>query len=293
MLNNWQDKIKRVISVTATISLVLSGFLPSGFVGSSPAHASDALWDFSDPNDYSVDWAKATVGANMAFRDVTFTAAADNLDSHGPTLDVIETDTPGRLLAGVGEWPAPYSVDYGANWTQDAPLPGGFEVFTNKFTKITSGANTGRIIGVGWVPGAPDTGGWSYSDDDGGAWTGHSTIAGSTRWTSTYYDPNLGWTFAGTNDTDNEIYISADDGATFTNDGSGIPPLQGDLNGALSVNDIIATSDGSTIYASSSKVNLADEQTTIFYTKDNGATWTEATMTGAIQKTYGLAIDTN
>ncbi|RLC37320.1 hypothetical protein DRH29_02415 [candidate division Kazan bacterium] len=289
MPNNLQVKLKRVTSVIATVALVLQGFLPGGFLNIQPARAATGTWHFTDPNNYTLGNG-TVVGDTYAFARLDLTASSDDLDSHGPTTDLIETDTAGRILAGVGEWPAPYSTNYGDTWTQDNPIEGGGEISTIKFTKITMGPNEGRIIGVGYDPGTPDVGGWSYTDDDGANWTGHNTIAGSTKWGAVYYEPITGRVWAGTNDPDNEIYYSLDDGLSFIN------VDQGDLSNVLEIHEIIADSSGDTIYAAATISGSSSTTTSIFYTTDTGLTWTQATRDTAgtaHASVYDLAVDSN
>lgn len=281
MLKHLVFRSRRIVTVLATVALVIQSFWPGSLLDISPAHAATGTWGLTDSGDYEAA-AGITVDDTYGLSNLDFTAASDNLDGFGPTTDLVETGTAGRILAGVSvyTYPAPYSVDYGANWTQGAAGIGG-EVCPRKFAKITNGLQAGRIVGVGTND--VGVGGWSYTDDDGASWVGHTTIAGTTQLSAAYYDSSAQRIWAGTDDVANLLYYSDDFGATFSRAGLGA------MNGANEVHSI--TSSGSVIYVGTT-IGVADAtNTATFYSNDAGVNWTQASKTGTQVPSAALDVE--
>ncbi|OGB74080.1 hypothetical protein A2V68_02530 [candidate division Kazan bacterium RBG_13_50_9] len=273
-----QDRFKRFISHSTTAALILQMVLVGGLFNSGilPAWADESqTWHFTASGDYDIG-VGVTVADTYAFSNLEYTPASDNLDSYGPTTDLVETDTAGRILAGtstVYTYPSPYSTDYGVTWNKDLPIIMGGEISNIKFAKVTNGGYSGRIIGVGFDDGTPiPEGGWCYTDDDGATWTGHDIVAGSTKWEAAYYDPIRRQLWAGTDDASNLLYYSTDFGASFTNTDVG------SLTNATEV--LTITSSGPVLYAGAIISGATGSSTAIFYSLDNGQIWSEATNSG-------------
>ena len=175
-----QLKIKQWIAYTAIAALVIQTIVPGGLFSwpASRALAATQSWDFSSASDYTSSDTSISILDGYAITDMTFNPAGDNLDSFGPTTDVIESSTAGQMLAAVGTAGAvPYSADYGGSWTSGTAPEN--DVTHNKLTRITAGDNSGRIIAGGSKTGVGGV--TQYTTDSGATWAASVTIANTTQ----------------------------------------------------------------------------------------------------------------
>lgn len=283
---------RRVLAVLVTAVLVIQSFLPTSFLGVSPARAADThTWHFTDPLDYAIDGGAgnfATVMDTYAILDLTFAASEDNLGSAGPTTDVIESTTAGRILAAVGTaGTAPYSTNYGNTWGSPVSIPESETTTTHvKLTRVAAGANSGRIVAGGSKPGTGAV--TNYTTDEGASWGASILVSVLTTQARAIKYMKPGVMLAGTGPGG-----LARDGFIFrdTNDGDGpwAPASMGGVD-AGSINAFAIS--GSNYLAAATLDTPVDNKVAVLYSTDEGLNWVQSGITGsATTNSTVLALD--
>ena len=111
MLVGVKTRARKLTSLLTALALAIQVVLPGGLFnfGLSPAMAATNTYHFTTASSYSVG-DDLTVADTYVSTNLLMSASADSMDSNGPTTDLVETDTAGRVLGAIGEYPDRKSV---------------------------------------------------------------------------------------------------------------------------------------------------------------------------------------
>ncbi|MFA5270474.1 MAG: hypothetical protein WC400_02625, partial [Patescibacteria group bacterium] len=287
------SKIKRLVSLTATVALVIQTIVPGGLF-SWPANFALAAqdWDFATASDYTLgDYASIIDG--YAIADMQFSGSSDAMDGiYGKVTDVIETSTAGRILAAVDTLDAnPYSTNYGHTWTIPVDSTPDLSNKHYKFSKWTNGTHSGRVVagGASYASDVTGDGAIWYTTDAGDHWSATVTLPDTTKVTAieTFGDVVMVGT-TGDDTNDDRVFVDRDQG------GAGpwitIDTLTWNATG---INDFALDKDVKTAMVGISTSSLAGGAVPIMYSTD-GLTWrAAATISGNSSISAVLAMATD
>jgi len=258
MQNNLRTKLKRVISVTATVLLVLQGFLPSGFMDISPAHAASNTWSFTTPGNYGTDSETTIFDGQATFNMTWDTTTGTGLPASSEIYDLFSPPTSGLVWAVITDGTVYKSINYGDSWnleTMPADFVGHHFVLTDGDVDIDY-----MVFGVDNISSAGE---YSRTDDDGASWN-----------TGNIGDVVL---VAGTHDSgDNLTWALEEDGTVQRTPSAGDAWDTEKASGLTSGEDIMWESDN-TIWASGSDGSGG----AVYFSEDSGVNWSAANLPGS------------
>lgn len=257
-------KFQRILSGLVALTLILQGVFPLFNLGIVPrAYAANQTWTFDDESDFTAT-SKTTIDSTGGYAvvDLDFTASSDGANSNGVTRDIIEIST-GRIIAATSDSSIPYSDDDGDNWTNSGGGGCGATPDIEATDLGISGSN--ELAGGETAGGSPSI---AYSLDNGLCWTSATVPAPSVGETTvTHFGTKFGGNMFAT--TNKRVWISADDGVTWTATASA--PSAETLTSILAV--------GTRLFVSATQSSVFSTPN-IYFSDDNGDTWDEIDFPG-------------
>lgn len=258
MQNKWQSKLKRVVSVTITAVLVLQGFLPSGFIGISPAQAATQTYTYTTAGNYGTDSNTEIFDGNAVF-NMTWEDTGDQLTLEDDTTTVVNLISPalsGLVLATNANGKLHRSTDYGETFANVTPAGG----FTAVDIVETSG-DSNDLVAVGGSAITP----LYYSTDNGLNWTQSGGVIADAF-------------VAATHDSgDNHTWALAESGSSYYSENAGDTWTSFTGTGLDEGSDILWYT-GDTLFASGVKTGVGQ----VYYSTDSGSNWAAASLPGSI-----------